>query len=132
MLKKLLEVERHNEKYIHEIKILRMSNSKLNDEKRKVDEQLLNSKSYTRKLEGKITTGSRGGVILEVNKQLKQENDHIAALNESLSQKVTSMEDKLSKQSQEIGIFSRALELKVDEFKQASSQMQVDIKASLL
>jgi len=83
-------------------------------------------------LESKITLGNKGGVLAEVNRNLKLENDFYQNQNEKLVQDFHTYEDKLAKQSQEIAVFSRALELKVEEFRLASVQMDVDIKAALL
>jgi len=51
-----------------------------------VEDQLLQAKNYTRKLESKITSGNKGGVIAEVNRSLKLQNDFLRSQNEKLLQ----------------------------------------------
>lgn len=70
--------------------------------------------------------------MAEIHKNLKSENDSLKEYNEKLEEDYLKLEEKMIKQSHEVSVFSRALELKVEEFKTAASQMGVDIKAALL
>jgi len=65
---------------------MKSSNTSLFEEKKKVEDQLLQAKNYTRKLESKITSGNKGGVIAEVNRSLKLQNDFLRSQNEKLLQ----------------------------------------------
>jgi len=132
MQNKLNNIELNNQKFNHELSILKQTNQKISTEKKKLEESLEQAKIYSRKLESKLIQGNKGNVFTDINKKIKQDIEQLKEENVRLLSKSQLAEVQLEKALNDLNVYIRALELKADEFVAISGMTGLDIKATLL
>lgn len=96
-------------------------------QKTELEAQLQNAKAYSRKLEGHITSGSKGQHVTEVNVQLREQLTSVKRELQHVSQVKAELEEKSDEKDAQLKILSRALDIKAEEL-----GLRGDMRATLL